>query len=297
MFHLMTHAFFKALLFLGAGIVIHALSGEQDIRRMGGLGRAMPWTYRAFIVGALSLAAIPPFSGFFSKDAILASAIDAGALGVALWAVGVVGAFLTALYTFRVVFSGPSDPFVKEHLHVGRFEGSPAMMWPVGILAVLSVVGGWIQVPGGWALVDDWLEPVVPSIPEASGWLLAVSVVVSLAAALLGIGAAWKLYGRRSPTPERLRGRYPRATRALEKKFYFDEAYDLAFSEPTSRFAVALDRDVEKPIVLGSLRGLATGVGDLARTVASAQSGLLRSYALVIAASLAVIVLVFVSVR
>ena len=300
MFHLMTHAFFKALLFMTAGVVIHALSDEQDIRKMGGLARAVPWTYRAFLVGALSLAAVPPFSGFFSKDSILASAIEAGALGIALWVVGVVGAFLTALYTFRllyIVFFGRPDPYVKEHLHTPRFEGPLAMMWPVAILAVLSVVGGWIQVPGGWALVDDWLEPVAPSIPEASGFLLAVSIVVSLGAALLGVGLAWRLYGQRSEVPERLRSRYPWAARTLEQKFYFDEAYDLAFSKPASRIAVELDRDVEKPIILGSLRGLATEIGSLARTVASAQSGLLRSYALVIAASLAVIVLVFVSVR
>src|ERR687892_741363 len=134
LFHLMTHAFFKALLFMAAGIVIHALADEQDIRRMGGLARQLPFTYRAFIVGSLALAAIPPFSGFFSKDAILASAANAGALGWALWVAGVVGAFLTALYTFRllfVVFRGEPSPFVQEHLHVARFEGGIAMAWPV----------------------------------------------------------------------------------------------------------------------------------------------------------------------
>jgi NADH-quinone oxidoreductase subunit L len=300
MFHLMTHAFFKALLFMTAGVVIHALAAEQDIRKMGGLARVMPWTYRAFLVGALSLAAIPPFSGFFSKDSILASAIDAGALGVSLWAVGVVGAFLTALYTFRllyVVFFGRSDPYVKEHLHLPRFEGPLVMMWPVAILAVLSTFAGWIQVPGGWALVDDWLEPVAPSIPEASGWLLAVSIIVSLGAALCGIGLAWKLYGQRSAAPERLRRRYPWAARTLEQKFYFDEAYDLVFYEPASRLGIELDRDVERPVILGSILGVARNVAGIGRGVASAQSGLLRTYALVVAAGLAVIVLVFVAVR
>src|SRR4029450_4223732 len=103
-FPLMTHAFFKALLFMAAGIVIHALSDEQDIRRMGGLGRALPFTYRVFVIGALALAAIPPFAGFFSKDSILGAAANAGTLGWILWTAGAIGAFLTALYTFRLLF-------------------------------------------------------------------------------------------------------------------------------------------------------------------------------------------------
>ena len=107
----MTHAFFKALLFMSAGLVIHALSGEQDIRKMGGLARELPWTYRSFLVGALALAAIPPFAGFFSKDAILSSAANSGSLGWILWTIGIVGAFLTGLYTFRLLFI----VFFREH--------------------------------------------------------------------------------------------------------------------------------------------------------------------------------------
>ncbi len=168
LFHLMTHAFFKALLFMAAGVVIHALAGEQDIRRMGGLGKALPWTYRCFLVGALALAAIPPFAGFFSKDAILASAAGAGTLGWILWGVGVAGAFLTALYTFRlvfIVFFG--EPAADQpHLHRERFEGPLSMMWPVGVLTVGAIVSGFLQFPGGWAGVDTWIEPVAESIHE-----------------------------------------------------------------------------------------------------------------------------------
>ena len=172
LFHLMTHAFFKALLFMAAGVVIHALAGEQDIRKMGGLGRELPWTYRFMLIGALALAAIPPFAGFFSKDAVLASAANAGTLGWILWSLGAVGAFLTGLYTFRmlfVVFGRQASDFVREHLHKERFEGPLAMMWPVAVLALLSVVGGLLQIPGIWHAVDDWIHPVGESIEEASG--------------------------------------------------------------------------------------------------------------------------------
>src|ERR671934_22639 len=145
MFHLMTHAFFKALLFMAAGIVIHALSAEQDIPKNGRLARRMPLTYRAFIVGALALAAVFPFAGFWSKDSVLASAANAGTLGRILWVVGVAGAFLTALYTFRllfIVFWGEPSPFVREHFHeLGRDVVATSLAVPVGILTVLAALG------------------------------------------------------------------------------------------------------------------------------------------------------------
>jgi NADH-quinone oxidoreductase subunit L len=300
LFHLMTHAFFKALLFMAAGVVIHALAGEQDIRRMGGLGRELPRTYQAFLVGALALAAIPPFAGFFSKDSILASAANAGALGWSLWAIGIVGAFLTAVYTFRlvfVVFTGEADPFVREHLHRERFEGPLAMMWPVAILAVLSFVGGWLAVPGGWPALDTWLEPVAESIEEVSGGTLVASVAVSLGAAVLGILLAWRIWGRERTADERLRRRAPRPVAVLEHKFYFDEAYDLAFYEPSARTAIALTKDVEQPVVLGTLVGLGRSVRGAAASVSRLQTGFVRSYALMIAAGVTVLALVFISVR
>jgi NADH-quinone oxidoreductase subunit L len=300
MFHLMTHAFFKALLFMTAGIVIHALASEQDIRKMGGLARELPLTYKMFLVGALSLAAIPPFSGFFSKDSILSSAIDAGALGVAMWVLGIIGAVLTGLYTFRllfIVFRGRQDPFVKQHLHKARFEGPLAMVWPCAILAVLAAVAGWLQVPGGWAAVDTWLDPVAESIHEASGWLLVVSVAASIVAALTGVALAWRLYGQRGDAPARLRARFPQVAALLEHKFYFDELYDRLFYEPASRVSVLLDRKVERPLVLAPPEEIGSGTRGLGRRIAATQSGLLRLYALLIAGGLVVIVVVFLAVQ
>ena len=299
MFHLMTHAFFKALLFMAAGIVIHALSDEQDIRRMGGLARRLPFTYRAFLVGALALAAVPPFAGFFSKDSILGSAASAGTLGWALWGAGAFGAFLTALYTFRllfIVFWGELSAFAREHLHVPGFECGLAMAWPVGVLTILAAVGGFLQVPWGWALVDDWLHPVAESAEEATGVTFTFSVVASTALALAGIALAWRIWARADPLPDRLRRRYPWAARTLEEKFYFDAAYDRAFYAPASRTAALALRYVEEPLFLRSLGELGRGTRLLSGRLSAVQTGSVRSYALALGAGAAVIALVFLLV-
>jgi len=299
LFHLMTHAFFKALLFMAAGIVIHALSDEQDIRRMGGLARRLPFTYRAFLVGALALAAVPPFAGFFSKDSILGSAANAGTLGWALWGVAAFGAFLTALYTFRllfIVFRGELSAFAREHLHVPGFECGLAMAWPVGLLTVLAVVGGFLQVPWGWTLVDDWLHPVAESAEEATGVTFTFSVVATTALALAGIALAWRIWARADPLPERLRRRYPWAARTLEEKFYFDAAYDRAFYEPSARSAALALQYVEEPVFLRSLGELGRGVRSLSGRLSAVQTGSVRSYALALGAGAAVIALVFLIV-
>jgi NADH-quinone oxidoreductase subunit L len=299
LFHLMTHAFFKALLFMAAGIVIHALSDEQDIRRMGGLGRRLPYTYRAFIVGSLALAAVPPFAGFFSKDSILGSAAHAGTLGWVLWTAGAIGAFLTALYTFRllfIVFWGEMSAFAREHLHVPGFECGLAMAWPVGVLTVLSAIGGFLQVPWGWKLVDDWIEPVAQSAEEATGFTFTFSVVATTVIALAGIALAWLVWGRASPLPERLRRRYPWGARTLEEKFYFDTAYDYAFYEPSDRTAVLATRYVEEPLFLRSLSELAHGVRFASDRLSAVQTGRVRSYAFAVGAGAAILTLVFLLV-
>ncbi len=300
MFHLMTHAFFKALLFMAAGLVIHALAGEQDIRRMGGLGRELPRTTRVFLIGTLALAGVPPLAGFFSKDEILANTLDGGPLGIVLFVFGVAGAFLTAMYAFRllfVVFRGKQSGHVQHHLHREPHEGPLSMVWPVGVLAVLAAVGGLVSVPGGWHAVDTWLEPVSRPLVHPAGWMEAFSPILSVCVALLGIAVAWRLWGQASDLPATLARRYPLAALALERKLYFDEAYDALLVRPAARLAVALERAVERPIVAGSARATAGGIRGLASRVAAIQSGLLRVYALVIAVGLATLILVFVSVR
>jgi NADH-quinone oxidoreductase subunit L len=300
MFHLMTHAFFKALLFMAAGIVIHALAGEQDIRKMGGLRRLMPFTYIAFLVGSLSLSGIPPFSGFFSKDSILAATLAHGWYGEILWVAGMIGTFLTGLYTFRLfftVFWGEPSAFVREHLmndsHDHPGEGPFSMTATVGILTVLAAIGGFLQFAGVWTAISNWLDPVARPLVEASGAQEAISSVLAVLLGLAGIWIAWLIYAvRRVPAP-----RYAPLQVLLEHKFYFDELYDQLFYRPAVLLATSLYRLVERPLVLGSVNELVRAVRELGLGTGRLQTGLVRTYALSIAASLAVVTVVFLAVR
>jgi NADH-quinone oxidoreductase subunit L len=298
MFHLMTHAFFKALLFLAAGIVIHALLGEQDMRKMGGLGRLLPRTRAFFLVGALALAGMPPLSGFFSKDAIIASTLARGdTWGDVLFAAGIVGAFLTGLYAFRmvfIVFGGQPSAYAREHFHAepGR-EGPFSMVWTVAALAVLATIGGWVQIPGLWSPLADFLDPVAEPLVDPTARQDWLTSLVAVAAGLAGIALAWLVYseGRlRAPSVPLLRT-------LLEHKFFFDQAYDLLFYRPAALTARLVNRWVEGTLIRGSVMGVAGGARELGEEVSHAQTGLLRTYAMVIAAGLAVLALVFVSVR
>jgi NADH-quinone oxidoreductase subunit L len=297
MFHLMTHAFFKALLFLAAGIVIHALAGEEDMRRMGGLRRLLPRTWWAFLIGALALSGLPPFAGFFSKDSILAAAWASGGDGVALYALALAGVFLTALYTFRMVFvvwGGEPSAFAREHLHVPRRDvPGVAMAVTVGALAVLAVVGGWVQ----WAIlytpIETWLHPVVEDLVRPT---VAEDVVTSILATMLsaaGIALAWALYSaRRIAVP-----RVPTLQELLERKFWFDEAYDLVFYRPAVTIARLWTRWVEGPVVGGSIAGVAAGTRGLGRGVSAAQTGFLRTYVLAVALGAALLFLLYLAAR
>ena len=302
MFHLMTHAFFKALLFLAAGLVIHHLANEQDIRKMGGLRRAMPRTYIAFLVGSLALVGIPPLSGFFSKDSILASALASGGYGQLLFAAGLVGTLLTGIYTFRllfIVFLGEPSPLVHEHDHgPGHGEGPWTMTVPVAILAVLAVVGGWLQVAGVWHPFGEWLDPIAfgrehlalvePTVTQ--DWVTS-AIAVSLGA--LGIWVAWVLYGARTrPVP-----RFAAVQRALEHKLWFDELYDLVFYKPAVFVSGLLRSGVEEPLIGGSIDGVTLGAREAAGALGEAQTGYLRTYALAIAGAVAVLVVVFITVQ
>jgi NADH-quinone oxidoreductase subunit L len=296
MFHLMTHAFFKALLFMAGGLVIHALTGEQDMRRMGGLGRLMPWTQGAFLVGCLALVGIPPFAGFFSKDSILAAMLDRGAWGYVLFACGLAGTFLTGLYTFRMffyVFRGEQSAFAREHYHSHHgAEGPFSMLWTVLTLAALSVVGGWLQFAPLWHPISDWLEPVAHPFAEADNTQEAVASIAAVALGLAGMGVAWALYGRRQPDP----ARDPLDIRLFSNKFYWDELYDWLWYRPADAIARALIW-VERSVIGGSLEVIRRGFGLGSRELSLTQSGLVRSYALALAGGLAVLAVVFLSVR
>jgi NADH-quinone oxidoreductase subunit L len=297
MFHLMTHAFFKALLFLAAGILIHALAGEQDMRRMGGLRGVLPRTWVAFLIGAAALSGIPPLSGFFSKDAILASALAEGAYGRVLFVVGLVGAFLTGLYTFRmvfIVFGGELSAYAREHLH--RPDRSEPWLWmglTVAVLSVLAVIGGWIQVPGIWHPFADFLDPAVEPLFEPTGTQDAIASALAVSLGIAGIALAWWLYGARArPVPHSR----PLQT-LLERKFFFDDAYDWAFYRPSVWAARAARALVEQPLIAGSLAGVAFGARRAGGEIAETQSGLVRAYAILIAMGVATLGLVFVWVR
>jgi NADH-quinone oxidoreductase subunit L len=294
MFHLLTHAFFKALLFLAAGIVIHALLGEQDMRKMGGLRRFLPRTYLAFLVGALALTGIPPLSGFFSKDSILASALAAGWYGQVLFAAGLAGAFLTGLYTFRMVFlvfEGEPSPYAREHIH--QPDRSEPWLWmgvTVGALTVGAVVAGWIQFAGIWTPLSDFLEPVAEPLVEPSGTQDFLASLGAVSLGIVGAAVAWMIYSARTLTAPSAR-----PLRALlEHKFYFDELYDAVFYRPAVLLARGLRDLVEGPLILGSLGGIAFGARRLAGEVTQLQTGLVRTYALTIAGSVFVLALVFV---
>jgi NADH-quinone oxidoreductase subunit L len=297
MFHLMTHAFFKALLFLAAGLVIHQLAGEQDIRRMGGLRHVMPKTWLAFLVGSLALVGIPPLSGFFSKDSILAAALASGGYGIALLVAGLVGTLLTGLYTFRlffVVFGGEPSPLVQEHSHGHhRGEGPWTMTVSVAVLTVLAALGGLLQVAGLWHVFGDWLHVVAEPLVEPSTAQDYAASAMAVALGLVGIGIAWWLYSaRRTEVP-----RNAAAQSVLEHKLYFDELYDLVFYKPAVAIAGLWRRGIEEPLIGGSITGVTFGARRAGGALGEAQTGYLRSYALAIALGAAVVVVVFLSVR
>ena len=301
MFHLLTHAFFKALLFMAAGVVIHHLDGEQDMRKMGGLKQVLPRTRLAFLVGTLALVGIPPLAGFWSKDAILASALDlGGGLGWTLYLAGLTGTLLTGAYAFRLYYAifrepraEPEPAHVSDAPHPGEHgEGPLSMLVPVAVLSVLSAIGGLLVIPGVWEPFYTWIsqsaEPLVA--PNTGEDYLTSVIAVSLG--LLG----WS-FARQAFQTDRQLVRQAGAWRVLEHKFYFDELYEALFFRPAVAFANALRRWVEEPVVEGSIDEIGSETIQVGEGLARVQSGLLRTYALAIAFAVAVLVVVFVAVR
>src|SRR3954469_19311107 len=250
MFHLMTHAFFKALLFLSAGIAIHAVVGEQDIRKLAGVGKLMPFTKIVFLIGSLALVGIFPFAGFFSKDSILAAALADGWYGQVLFAAGMDGALLTGIYAFRlyfIVFTGEPSAFAREHFHQhhGK-EGPLSMRWTVAVLAVLATISGFIQFAPLWHPLTNWLAPVAPPTVEPTNAQEWVTSGIAMTIGLTGIGIAWAIYAAKRMTA-------PRALPLFEKKFYWDEAYDLMWYRTSDVVSRGLYTLVEAPIIGGSI--------------------------------------------
>jgi NADH-quinone oxidoreductase subunit L len=293
MFHLLTHAFFKALLFLGAGIVIHALADEQDVRNMGGLRSALPRTCMLMWVGTIALVGIWPLS----KDGILASALQKGGpVPDIVWAGGLIGAFLTGVYALRLmrlVFYGERSEFAKEHLHSGHGEAPWTMFWVVAALAAGALLSGFLAIGFGInTTFGDWLRSAAPAIEPTTGRDLLTTALAWTA----GIGGgliAWRAYDN----PARIAGirkSFAGVATVAEQKFYWDRAYDAIAYAPAAALAVDLYRFIERWVVWGATRVTAAVVRAAATLTSELQNGLVRLYATVLVTGAAVLALFFI---
>ena len=317
-FHLVSHGFFKGLLFMGSGSVIHGAGGEQDMRFMGNLREKMRWTYWTMVIGSLALAGIPIFAGFFSKDEILAEAFNRGYL--VLYVVGIVVAFMTAFYTFRMIFMtfwgewrGPADAW--HHLH----ESATTMVAPLAILAVPTVLAGLILgIPPEGGLIHTWLEEVFAGAEEAHAGVLPGSIaagehhgfelfglgglllLVGASVAAAGIWLAYRWYVERVGSAERFVERIPLGLgpgmyRASVNKYYVDDIYGLVFARGGVLFSEALWW-FDAKVIDGAVNGagwLASRIGGGLRKL---QTGRVENYGLGMAAGLAVVLLIYATV-
>jgi NADH-quinone oxidoreductase subunit L len=281
-FHLVTHAFFKALLFLGAGSVIHGLGGEQDLRKMGGLAPRMMTTTVTFLVGALGLSGMPPLAGFFSKDEILASVFHAGHHG--MWALLALGAFMTAFYTFRLVFlaffGGPRmSQQVAHHIH----ESPAVMTVPLIALAVLTAVAGLaVGMPSAHGTsFERFLAPVLPRHEaEHSASVAFALLVASVVLVVAGIALAWVMYGRQRVRPESIGVARNPLHALLLHKYYVDEIYDALFVRPIFAFSGWCARVFDLRGIDGVVNGVARIVAAWGQGMRRVQTGFVMNYAL-----------------
>jgi len=324
----MTHAFFKALLFMAAGSIIAAMANEQNIDRMSGFGRAMRFTSITMVCGGLALAAFPLTSGFFSKDEILAYAGARGGMYLIFTVLGYFGAFLTAIYTFRLIFRvlpGRPCPEAQELIDTGHVhhahpfnpasgeeedtgigfpgaehriaEQSPPMRIAMAVLAFLALLGGLVQIPGVDNVIANFLDPVFADSPLAAihpstswSWIgLGIGAAISLA----GIGVAYWLYVARPEVPARLQQRFGALHTFLYDKWYFDEAIDFLIVRPALAIGRFANRVFERLVVDGLVSGTEDVVGGGGRIVRVVQSGFVRSYALLLLIGFAGLALYF----
>jgi len=332
-FHLATHAFFKALLFLGSGSVIHAMSGEQDMRSMGGLRKWLPATYMTFLIGTLAIAGVPGLAGFFSKDQILASAFGSHKV---LWVIGMITAGLTAFYMFRAVFMTFWGEFrgtehQRDHLH----ESPKVMTIPLWILAIGAIFAGYLGIPKLGDFDKNWivhfLDPVIAHVGDghhghhASLTVELILMAASVLVAGFGIWMAWSLYGRKGGLAggERWAARFPFVHRLLENKYYVDELYDKTVVKGTwgsARGLFGFDKFIIDGLLVNGSRHLTVGLATLSglfdrfivdglvnsfgvvsqffsRTFRRLQGGLVSQYALVLVVGVFVLVFFMVVMR
>jgi NADH-quinone oxidoreductase subunit L len=296
-FHLTTHAFFKGLLFLASGSVIHALSGEQDMRKMGSLKSKIKITWAVFFIGTLALSGIPPFAGFFSKDEILWNAFNAPSIGPFLWFLGVLGAFMTAFYSFRLIyltFYGKSrmDHDVEHHVH----ESPKVMTIPLMILAFFATTVGWLGLPiiAHGNLFGDFLAPLFPHAEHAAEhqshapeiWAMIFSVVVAVAGWRLAMG--W--YKKGTAWPDKMAAKFKGTYNLLLNKYKVDEIYNYIFVDGlVHKLAKILYSVGDVKIIDGFINGLASAIGNTSERGKKLQTGYVQQYAFTMGLGLVVL--------
>ena len=304
-FHVVTHAFFKALLFLGSGSVIHGMHDEQDVQKMGGLKKYMPTTYRTWLIGTFAIAGLPLFAGFFSKDEILWLGFLNGS--PLLWGLGALAAFFTAFYMWRVTkltFHG-EERFDKEHVH--PHESPSVMMIPLIILAVLAAVGGFLGVPHLLGhplhipnLMSDWLDPVfaqgvalLPAHPGDHTFIEIVLMTTSVVLAIGGIALAKSIYGNGNEKADALMARFSAPYKLLWNKWYMDEIYQMTIVGPIlSGSRDFLYKVVDVVVVDGLVNGSARSVNATANVLRKLQSGVAQNYALLMMVGIVALIII-----
>jgi NADH-quinone oxidoreductase subunit L len=304
-FHVMTHAFFKALLFLGAGSVIHAVSGEQDMRNMGGLKSKLPITFITMLIGTIAISGIPPFAGFFSKDEILAHAFMHS---TTFYVIGVITAMFTSFYMFRMLYLTFYGKFRGTHEQEHHLHESPSSMTiPLIVLAILSAVGGFIGIPeslGGGHWLEHFLAPVfAPSakimgeqtLPQNTEWIL---MGVSVAGALIALIYAYNKYVKKAHVPVADTEERTFLANLSYHKFYIDELYDLLIRNPLDALSVFFYNVVDRLGIDGLVNGLGKGTVETSKGLRLLQTGNVGSYIfMMVIGIIAILIYSFISVH